>query len=172
MAERALAQDDRSEVRAAAASALGEMGAKESAPKLIEAARDKDAEVLFAATTALYQLGNPTAYQVYYAVLTGEKKSGEDLVDSQVKMLKDPKALANMGLETGISFIPFGGISYKVYKMVREDTVSPVRAVSAARLARDPDPTSGQALVAAAKDDKWLVRAAAAGLSPSAATLL
>ena len=76
MAERALAQDDRSEVRAAAASALGEMGAKESAPKLIEAARDKDAEVLFAATTALYQLGNPTAYQVYYAVLTGEKRAG------------------------------------------------------------------------------------------------
>jgi HEAT repeat protein len=163
VAEAALALDDRSEVRAAAAAALGEMGAKESASKLLAAVQDKDAAVVFAAANALYLLGRPEAYQIYYAVLTGEKKTGESLVDSQMKMLKDPKALTNMGLEVGIGFIPFGGISYKVFKMVTADTVSPVRALAASRLAADPDPKSGEALVRMTKDEKWLVRAAAAG---------
>lgn len=93
------------------------MGAKQSAPKLKDAARDKETEVVFSATNALFQLGDPAAFQVYYAVLTGERKSGESLADSQMKMLKDPKALTNMGLEAGIGFIPFGGISYKVFIM-------------------------------------------------------
>jgi hypothetical protein len=95
--------------------------------------------------------------------LTGERKSGESLAESQMKMLKDPKAIANMGLEAGIGFIPFGGISYKVLKMATADAVSPVRALAAARLAGDPDPKTAQALVAASKDPKWLVRAAAVG---------
>jgi HEAT repeat protein len=163
MAEKALVLDDRAEVRAAAALALGEMGAKVSAPKLVDAVHDKDTEVVFAATNALFMLGDPAAYQVYFAVLTGEKKSGEGLADSQMKMLKDPKALANMGLEAGIGFIPFGGISYKVLKMATADAVSPVRALAAARLAGDPDPKTAQALVDATKDSKWLVRAAAVG---------
>lgn len=163
MAEKALVLDDAGAVRAAAAAALGEMGSKVSAPKLIDAARDKDTEVVFAATNALFQLGDPAAFQVYYAVLTGERKSGESLADSQMKMLKDPKALTNMGLEAGISFVPFGGISYKVFKTVTADAVSPVRALAAVRLSGDPDPKAGQALVAATKDPKWLVRAAVAG---------
>jgi len=163
MAEKAIAGDDRSEVRAAAALALGEMGAKESKPRLMEAVKDNDTEVVFAATNALFQLGDPAAFQVYFAVLTGEKKSGEGLVDSQMKMLKDPKALTNMGLEAGIGFIPFGGISYKVFKMATADAVSPVRALAAARLAGDRDPKTTTALVTASKDSKWLVRAAAVG---------
>jgi HEAT repeat protein len=163
MAEKALVLDDTGAVRAAAAAALGEMGCKESAPKLIDAARDKETEVVFSATNALFQLGNPAAFQVYYAVLTGERKSGESLADSQMKMLKDPKALTNMGLEAGIGFIPFGGISYKVFKMATADAVSPVRALAAVRLAGDPDPKTGKVLVDATKDPKWLVRAAAVG---------
>jgi len=43
----------------------------------------------------------------------------------------------------------------------RQDTVSPVRAAAAQRLAADPDPASGRALANATKDEQWLVRAAA-----------
>jgi HEAT repeat protein len=162
MAEKALS-DERGEVRAAAAEALGLIGDKKSAPKLVNACKDKEASVVFSAANALYVLGDPAAFQVFYAVLTGEKKSGEGLVESQMKMLKDPAALSKLGFEAGIGFIPFGGISYKVFKMATKDDVSPVRAAAAVKLVTDPDPKSAQALAASCKDDKWLVRAAAAG---------
>jgi len=161
-AETAL-KDSHEEVRAAAAEALGGMGAKGSAPKLKAAINDQATSVVFAAANALFVIGDPDAYRVYYAVVTGQKKTGDALVASQMKMLKDPKALANMGLEEGIGFIPFGGVSYKVFKMATNDSVSPVRAAAAAKLSRDPDPKSRQALMDITKDSKWLVRAAAAG---------
>jgi HEAT repeat protein len=162
MAETALA-DEREEVRATAAEVLGVMRAKESVPKLKDAVRDKATSVVFAAANALFLIGDPSAYQVYYAVLTGEKKSGDALVESQMKMLKDPKAIAQLGLEGGLSFVPFGGVSYKVVKMATADTVSPVRAAAALKLAGDPDPKTAQALSDSAKDEKWLVRAAVVG---------
>ena len=94
-AEMAL-KDDREKVRVAAAEALGVMGAKGSAPKLKAAINDKETSVVFAAANALFVLGDADAYRVYYAVVTGQKKSGDSLVESQTKMLKDPKALANI----------------------------------------------------------------------------
>lgn len=163
LAEAALS-DEREEVRATAADVLGVMVSRQSIPLLKKAVREESAtSVVFAATNALYVMGDPDAYGVYYAVLTGEKKSGDPLMESQMKMLKDPKALSKLGLEAGIGFIPFGGVSYKVFKMATADTVSPVRAAAAVKLARDPDPKSAQALNNAAKDEKWLVRAAIAG---------
>lgn len=63
-------------VRAAAAEALGNVGAKSSAPKLVDALKTKDSGVVFAAASALYARGDPRAYEVYYAVLLGERKSG------------------------------------------------------------------------------------------------
>jgi HEAT repeat protein len=127
------------------------------------ALKDKASSVVFAAANALFVMGDPDAYEVFYAVLTGQKKSGDSLVDSQMKMLKDPKALTQLGMEAGIGFIPFGGVSYKVFKMSTADAVSPVRAAAAGKLVGDPDPKSGQALANAASDEKWLVRAAAIG---------
>jgi HEAT repeat protein len=159
MAESALG-DERPEVRSAAASALGQMGAKSSIPKLQQAVKDADVGVVFTATDALFRLGDPTAFQVYYAVLVGEKKSGEGLVESQMKMLKDPKAMAQMGFTVGMGFIPFAGAGYGVFKAVRKDDSSPVRAAAATKLAGDPDPKSGEALAKTASDPKWIVRAA------------
>ncbi len=160
MAESALA-DEKSEVRSAAASALGQMGAKSSSLKLQRMVKeDKDAGVVFSAADALFRLGDPAAFQVYYAVLLGEKKTGEGLVESQMKMLKDPKAMANMGFEVGIGFVPFASAGYGVFKAVTKDDASPVRAAAATKLARDPDPKSGEALATSAKDPKWVVRAA------------
>lgn len=159
MAEAAL-KDEREEVRVAAADSLGAMRAKSSAPKLKAALRDPATAVVFAAANALFVMGDPDAYDVYYAVLTGQRKSGDALLDSQLKMLKDPKALTKLGFEAGIGFIPFGGVSYKVFKMTTADTVSPVRAGAAVKLINDPDPKSAQALADSTKDEKWLVRAA------------
>ncbi len=160
LAEAALRDADPG-ARAAAATALGQIGMTEAVPALQAAAGESEAEVVFAAASALLKLGDPTGYRVYYAVLTGQRKTGEPLVESQLKMLKDPNALARIGFEQGIGFIPFGGIGLQAVKAFRQDTVSPVRAAAAQRLAGDPDPASGQALVTATRDDKWLVRASA-----------
>jgi HEAT repeat protein len=154
-------RDEDSAVRAAAATALGQIGLTAATPALQRAARENEAEVVFAAASALLKLGDPAGYRVYYAVLTGQRKTGEPLVESQLKMLKDPNTLARIGFEQGVGFIPFGGIGLGVVKSMRQDSISPVRAAAAQRLAIDPDPASGQALVTATRDEKWLVRASA-----------
>ncbi len=159
MAEKALS-DPKPEVQAAGADALGQMGAKSSAPKLIEALKTKDSAVVFAAANALYVLNDPRAYEIYYAVLTGERKSGEGLVESQLKMIKDPKALAQIGFEAGVGFIPFGGLGLSVFRTATKDDTSPVRAAAAQKLIRDSDPKTSDALMKTASDNKWMVRAA------------
>jgi HEAT repeat protein len=173
--------DQHETVRAAAADALGQIALPTSAHALKAALKDKEPEVVFSAASALYHLGDASAFQVYYAVLTGQRKTGEPLLATQMEMLKDPGALAKIGFEAGIGFIPFGGIGYKAFKSFHQDNVSPVRAAAAQRLATDPDQASGKALAAAASDDKWVVRASAisaiarrgdASLLPAAAARL
>ena len=160
LAEAALS-DPSPAVRAAAAATLGQIGLPASIPGLIEALKDKETEVVFSAAGALHVLGDPMANNVYYAVLTGQRKTGEPLLESQLKMLKDPQALAKIGFEAGMGFIPFGGVGTKVFKTVTQDKVSPVRAAAAQRLANDPDPRSARALADALSDKEWLVRASA-----------
>lgn len=160
-AERALA-DKEAEVRAAGASALGQMGARKSRAKLRRALNDKDSEVVFAAAGSLRVLGDRSAYRVYYAVLTGKMKSGQGLIEEQKEKFKDPKKMAVFGFEEGIGFVPFAGLGYKAFKMLKKDDSSPVRAAAAKVLADDPDPRAAEALVeAAAQDKSWLVRTAA-----------
>jgi HEAT repeat protein len=160
MAEKALS-DPKPEVRAAAANALGAMGARGAVGALENAIQDKDVSVVLAAAHALNVLQDASAYEVYYAVLTGEKKSGAGLVADQKKMLSDPKKMAKLGFEQGIGFIPFAGLGLSALGMVTKDDTSPVRAAAAKVLAGDPDPKSGDALVDAAFDKSWIVRAAA-----------
>ena len=154
-------QDPVVEVRIAAASSLGKMNAHGSIPVLKEALKDKNVGVILAAAGSLRSLGDSSAYLVYYAVLTGERKSGEGLVAEQKKMLSDPKKMAQIGFEQGIGFIPFAGIGLGAMKALTPDDESPVRAAAAVALATDPDPRSREALVMAIKDKSWLVRAAA-----------
>ncbi len=161
LAERGLA-DKSKEVRAASATALGQIGLAAAVPGLKSAIQDKETEVVFSAAAALYSLKDPSANEIYYAVLTGERKTGEPLVESQLDMLKDPEALAKIGFEQGVGLIPFGGVGYKVFRTVSEDKASPVRAAAAQKLASDADPQSGQALANAASDKEWLVRTAVA----------
>jgi len=160
LAESVLSDQDEG-VRAAGAEALGQIGLRTAVPALKNALKDTSAEVVFSAAGALFDLKDPTAYEVYYAVLTGERKTGDSLMASQMEMLKDPQALAKIGFEAGLGFIPFGGLGYKAVKAFTTDKTSPVRAAAAQRLINDPDPRTVQALVKALKDDKWVVRAAA-----------
>jgi HEAT repeat protein len=155
-------KDDKPEVRGAAAQALGDMGAKSATPQLVEALHDEDVGVILTAAHTLVQFGDERGYNVFYAVLTGQQKSGQSLTDQQKKMLNDPKKMAGLGFQAGLGFIPFGGLGYSAFKMFTKDDVSPVLAAAALTLAKDPEPKSGQALVSASQDQKkWLVRAAA-----------
>ena len=159
---KALQNDQQPVVRAAAAQALGEMGAKNTKEQLFAAFQDEDPSVIIAAAHSLIQLGDDRGYNVYYAILTGTQKTGTSLTDQQKKLLHDPKKMAQLGGEAAVGFIPFGGLALSGYKLLRKDDTSPVLAAAALMLAKDPDPKSGDALANASADhDKWLVRAAA-----------
>ena len=161
LALKALA-DNRPEVRAAAAEALGNMQAKSAIPQLQKLVQsERDAGVAIAAGRALVALGDPLGYAVYYAILTGERKSGASLMENQRRMLSDPKKLANFGFEQGVGFIPFGGLSLGVFRSLRRDDISPIRAAAAEVLITDPDPRTTEALKTAVADRSWVVRAAA-----------
>lgn len=160
LCEQALA-DQKPRVRAAASLALGEMESVSSIPKLREALKDKEVDVVMAAAASLKRFGDAAGYEVYYAVLTGTRKNNGGLLDEQKKMLKDPKTMARFGFDQGVGFIPFAGYGLTTIHMLTKDDVSPVRAAAAKMLASDPDPNSGEALVEAAADKSWLVRAAA-----------
>jgi len=116
---------------------------------------------LLAAAQALPVLHDPVAYEVYYEVLTGERKSREGLVSQGMETLKDRKKIAEFGFEEGIGFVPYADIGYSAVKAVTKDDTSPVRAAAAKTLTNDTDPRSGQALVQAVSDKKWMARVAA-----------
>ena len=163
IAEAAL-NDQKPEIRAAGATALGEMQAQSSIPKLQEAVSDDDLSVALAAAHALDLMHDSSAFQLYYEILTGERKTSKGLIAEQTKTLKDPKKLAMLGFEEGIGFVPFAGIGWEAYRRINssKSDSAPLRTAAAKVLARDPDPATARALADATKDNKnWLVRAAA-----------
>ena len=154
-------KDDKPEVRSAAAEALGEMQYRASVPALEKALDDNDPKVVLSAAHSLVEMKNDEGYEVYYEILTGERKSGQGLIASQTAMLKDKKKMLSLGFHEGLGFVPFGGISYEAFKMLTKDDVSPLRAAAAKMLTSDPDYGSYKALLGAAGDKSWIVRAAA-----------
>jgi HEAT repeat protein len=159
MAEIAL-NDDKAEVRASAASALGEMRSRTSIPQLQKTLNDDDPSVALAAAHALILLKDDSAYQVYYEILTGERKAEKGLIASETSKLSDPKKLAQLGFEEGIGYIPFAGVGWGAIKALTKDDTSPVRAAAAKVLAHDPDPGTSETLAKATGDKSWLVQAA------------
>jgi HEAT repeat protein len=156
-------KDEKANVRVAAATALGAIharGAKEPLESMLD---DSEPAVVLAAANSLLILNDDVGYDVYFAVLTGDKKTSRGLIKEQMKILHDPKKMAELGITEGVGFIPFGGLGYGVVKMVlkSEDSGAVVKASAARRLAHDPDPSSGEALVAATTDKSWIVRAGA-----------
>ena len=153
LAEQALDDRDR-HVRAAAAETLGQLQSYSSIPKLRGALHDREILVVLAAAHSLYLLKDPSPYPVYYAILMGDRKGGEGLVESQLDRLHDPKKLMQMGFEEGVGLVPYGGMGYEAYRQIRGHDPSAVRAVAARSLARDPDPVSEDALIQVALADK------------------
>lgn len=153
--------DPKPEVRAAAATALGQMGSTASIPSLKKALSDKDTSVALAAAHALDLMHDEFGYEVYYAILTGERKGGKGLLAGQFDTFRDPKKLAGFGFSEGIGFVPFASIGWNAFRAIRKNDSSPVRAAAASVLANDTDPRSGEALANATADNNWLVRVAA-----------
>ncbi len=155
-------EDARPEVRAAAATALGEMHATESIAKLQKLLHDRRMAVVMAAARALHDLkDNTAANAIYLDVLSGERK-GDSLIEEQLDTLHNPRELAMMGIEQGIGYVPFAGIGWDAWRYTHKKNPHPARAIAATLLAHDPDPATGRALVRAALNDKdWIVRAAA-----------
>jgi len=161
LAEHAL-KDQNPEVRKAAAIALGQMHARESIPKLQHALEDKRIPVVMAAGQSLRELNDEkSAYELYYELLVGERKSKDGLIAQQLETLKNPKELAKIGFSEGIGYVPFAGIGWDAYRTIHKKDPNPVRAVAATFLAHDPDAASARALIKATSDKDWMVRAAA-----------
>jgi len=160
MAETAL-RDRNPKVRAAAASALGLMGAKEAIPALKKATFDDKPVVVLAAAHSLALLHDPAGDQVYYELLTGERKPAEGLIAQHMDTLKDKKKMAELGFEEGLGFVPYGDVGFSAAKAIRKDNASPVRASAARALIKDSDPRVDKALVQAISDKNWIVRASA-----------
>ncbi len=162
MAEEAL-KDKSTDVRAEAATALGRMDARSAIPRLKQVLKDEQQiKVVLSGANALYLMHDPAAYDIYYAVLTGERKSKESLIQSQLDILKNRREMEKLVFETGIGFVPYGSMGYEAWKTITHDDSSAVRADAAEKLARDPDPSSGRALVEACTNSKSIIRAAAA----------
>jgi HEAT repeat protein len=162
MAERAL-RDEKPEVRAAGARALGQMLSASSIPKLRKALSDHEHIVVMAAARSLVQLNDPDGYELYYSVLTGERKKGQSFISQELDVLDDPKKVAEFSLEEGIGFIPYGGYGLTAVEFIKkeEGDKDTAKAVAAKVLAADPDPQSREALVRAVSDKSWIVRVAA-----------
>src|ERR1700722_9045723 len=101
MAENAL-RDRNPNVRAAAANALGLMGAKEAIPALKKATSDDKPAVVLAAAHSLELLKDPAGDEVYYELRTGERKPAEGLIARHMDTLKDKKKMAELGIEEGL----------------------------------------------------------------------
>jgi HEAT repeat protein len=154
-------QDKKSNVRVAAAPALGSMQAQHANLELEGALQESEPAVVLAAANSLLLLHDKVGYDVYYDVLTGERRANKGLIKEQLDTLKDKKKMAKMGFEEGIGFIPFAGMGYEAFKTVKKNDSSPVRAAAAKQLAHDPDAGTSKALLKAATDKNWKVRAAA-----------
>lgn len=156
-------RDPKPEVRVAAATALGKMHAASAIAQLKKALSDKEFSVVLAAAHALRELKDPACYEVYYAILTGQRRSSEGFFEQETEMFHDPKELAKMGFEQGIGYVPFAGIGWDAVQTIMKDrsSGSPVKAASASSLASDPDPRTAAALVNATHDRNWVIRVAA-----------
>jgi HEAT repeat protein len=154
-------KDDKPNVRLAAAETLGVMRAENAKGDLEAVLGDSEPGVVLAAANSLLLLHDDVGYDTYFEVLTGERRASKGLIKEQMDTLKDKKKVAQLGFEEGIGFIPFAGIGYEIFKTVRKNDSSPVRAAAAKKLANDPEPDATQALVKAAGDKNWVVRAAA-----------
>jgi HEAT repeat protein len=162
------ALDDKDEnIRAMAATSLGDVKARSAIPKLKDAMDDKSAAVSFAVAQALWKMGDRSGRDIFYEILDGERKTQPNPIKSKINEAKlemhDPKALALLGINqvSGAFLGPFSmGVS--MLEDFAKDTSAPVQAFCAQLLAADDSHQTVDELTAALDDKHWPVRAAAA----------
>jgi HEAT repeat protein len=157
-AEHAL-QDSNAEVRRAAVTALGDMDSQASLPKIRALLEHSDAKTVVVIAAVLKKLNDPQAYDLYYQILTGERKAGGGILDG----LKDKKSLEKMGVEEALGFIPFGGIGIGAYDYFKQNGSSNanVNVAAATALAQDRDLATEKALIQASFGGKEIIQVAA-----------
>jgi HEAT repeat protein len=162
LAEKVL-KDPSGSVRAAAATALGQMHATGADAELKDALNDKQLTVVMAAAHALLLLNDPACYDVYYAVFTGERKNNSSMIAQELKVLRDPKQVAEMGFNEGIGYVPLAGIPWEALQTIMKDRKQGAAAEAAliAALATDPEARTGKLLLAASQNPNWVLRVAA-----------
>ena len=162
LAEKAL-RDPSGFVRAAAATAIGQMHAAGADAVLRQALNDKQLAVVMAAAHALRLLNDPACYDVYYAIFTGERKNNSGMVGQEMKVLRDPKQVAQMGFNEGIGYVPFAGMGWEAVQTIMKDRKDGAAAKAAllSALATDPDIRTNKVLIAATQNQSWVLRVAA-----------
>lgn len=162
LAEKAL-KDSNALVRAAAATALGQMHASGANDALKQALNDKQLRVVMAAAHALRLLNDPACYEAYYAVYTGERKNDSGMIAQEMAVLHDPKQVAEMGFDEGIGYVPFASIGWEALQTIMKDRKDGAAAKAALimALATDPDVRVKKLLVTASHNENWVLRVAA-----------
>jgi len=157
LAEDAL-KDQKPAVRAVAARTLGQLDARSAIANLREATEDDDSRVSTAAADALISLGDTRGYDLYYELITGERKTGEGLITEKKRLMSNSKEMTLLALGAGIGFAPYAGYGWMIWRELSKDYVSPVRVRALKNLSTDHDPRIGQGLVRAASDKHATVR--------------
>jgi HEAT repeat protein len=162
LAETAL-KDKNSSIRTAAATSLGQMHASGADASLKEALNDKNLSVVMAAAHALRLLNDAACYDAYYEIYTGERKNDSSMIAQEMKVLHDPKQLAEMGFNEGIGFVPFGGIPWEALQTIMKDRKSGTAAKAAliSALATDPEARTSRLLLKTSQNRSWVLRLAA-----------
>jgi len=162
LAEKAL-KDRSGSVREAAATTLGQMHVAGTDAALKQALNDKQLPVVIAAAHALQLLNNPACYDAYYELFTGERKNNTGMVAQEMKILRDPKQVAAIGLSEGISFVPYASIGWEAIRRIMKDRKEGAteKAALLSALATDPEPRTDDVLLAATQNKNWVVRVAA-----------
>jgi HEAT repeat protein len=153
-------------VRQTAAAVMGDIGARQAIPMLKRALEDDSGEVSFAAARSLWQMGDRSGREIFWAVLAGEQKTGPGMIQGEIRdakrKLRSPAALAKIGIDEASGFLgPFSmGVGF-VEELVK-DKGATARALSARLLGSDSDPQTRRELEQSLEDKNSGVRAAAA----------
>jgi len=153
-------------VRQTAAVVMGDIGAKQAIPMLKKALDDDSGEVSFAAARSLWEMGDTSGREIFWAVLAGEQKTGPGMIQGEIRdakrKLRSPAELAKIGINEAAGFLgPFSmGVGF--VEELMKDKGATARALSAKLLGSDSDPDTRRALEQSLEDKNSGVRAAAA----------
>jgi HEAT repeat protein len=154
-----LLHDANADICRAAVTALGEMNSTASLPKIKALISHSDPKIIVAIAAVLTKFKDPEGYEIYYELLTGERKGGGSVIDG----IKDKGAMEKMGVKTAVGFLPGGGAATGAYDYFKHNGSSrsslDVTAVSG--LAEDRDPVAEKAIVQASVGGKEVVQIAA-----------